>query len=386
MADTNSQLYYGFEQGPIRPPSEAYSLLIRVTRNCPWNRCTFCHLYKGKEFSARPVEHVLKDIEAVATCIDALQRVAGNPASLTRAAMEKAARICTGVDLFAFNAACNWFAAGMKSVFLQDSNSLAVPPDDMVAILEHLRARFPWIERITSYSRSSTAARIEDADLQRMRQAGLNRIHIGLESGSDEVLRMVRKGATKELHVKAGRKIKDAGMELSEYYMPGLGGKDLYRENAIETADAMNQIDPDFIRLRPLAIPDGTPLCEQYEAGQFQKSNDLLMAQELLLFLEHLDGILSMVKSDHILNLFADLEGRLPEAKEHMIGIVRSFLEMDVDRQQLYQVGRRLGIFSSLRDLEDPTRAARAEEARSRIRSHADDLDGVMDELMKRFI
>lgn len=386
MVSTSEQLYYGFEQGPIRPPSEAHSLLLRVTRNCPWNRCTFCHLYKGKEFSARPVEHIIRDIDAVATCIDALQRVAEGSASLTQAAMEKAAGICTGQDFVAFNAACNWFTTGMKSVFLQDSNSLAIRPDDMVAILEHLRASFPWIERITSYSRSSTASRIEDADLRRMRQAGLDRIHIGLESGSDAVLRMVRKGATKDLHVKAGRKIKDAGMELSEYYMPGLGGKDLYRENAIETADAMNQIDPDFIRLRPLAIPDGTPLCEQYEAGQFQKSNDVLMAQELLLFLEHLEGISSTVKSDHILNLFADLEGRLSEAKEQMTGIVRSFLDMDPDRQQLYQVGRRLGIFSSLYDLEDPARAARAEEARSRIRVQADDLDGVMDELMKRFI
>jgi radical SAM superfamily enzyme YgiQ (UPF0313 family) len=274
----------------------------------------------------------------------------------------------------------------MKSVFLQDSNSLAISPDDLVTILKHLRACFPWIERITSYSRSSTAAQIDEADLDRMAHAGLNRVHIGLESGSDRVLRMVRKGATKDIHVKAGRKIKTAGMELSEYYMPGLGGRILYRENAIETADAMNQINPDFIRLRPLAIPDGTPLHEQYEAGQFQKSNDLLMAQELLLFLEHLDGISSTVKSDHILNLFADLEGRLPEAKAHMTAIVRSFVEMDADRQQLYQVGRRLGIFSSLQDLHDPARVSRAEAARDRILAHADNLNDVMDELMKRFI
>jgi len=304
----------------------------------------------------------------------------------------------------AFNAALNWFAGGMRSVFLQDANSLVIKASDLVEILKHLKMRFPWVERITSYARSHTLARMKAcpeplvlrpkdggrsrraSDLEAMRDAGLNRIHTGLESGSDRVLEMVNKGATKEMHVKAGLEVKRAGIELSEYYMPGLGGRELSKENAVETADALNQINPDFIRLRTLAIPSKAPLFEDYETGRFKKCTDVMVAREVLTFIERLEGITSVVKSDHILNLFGDLEGTLPRDKERMLAILGTFLAMDPDRQRLYQVGRRLGIFSCLSDMRDPRRLASAERTCRELGVTSDNVDEVIDQLMKRFI
>ena len=350
---------WAFEQGPIRPPSEARSLLLRVTRNCPWNRCAFCPVYKGAKFSIRPVEHVRHDIDAVYGHVRTLQALGESSEGLSRDTVARAAANLDAAQGPAADAAVSWFLAGMRTVFLQDANSLAAKPGDLVEILTHLRARFPDIERVTSYARAQTLAVRKESDLRALAEAGLNRIHIGLESGSDKVLEMVAKGVTKAQQIEAGRKAKRAGMEVSEYVMPGLGGKALSLEHAIETADALNQIDPDFIRLRSLAIPTHVPLYEDYVAGRFRKCTDVEVAAEILCFLEHLDGITSVIKSDHILNLFEDLEGNLPGDKPRMMAILQEFLILDAESQTLYQVGRRLGLFASLRDLDDPSRRRR---------------------------
>ena len=220
--------YGGFEQGPIRPPSEASSLLIRVTRNCPWNRCTFCPVYKGERFSLRPVAHVKKDIDAVHRYVIRFREAGG----LSRKAVDAVMAGGETDDPAACHAALQWMGAGMASIFLQDANSLIMRPDDLIEILNHLRERFGQVERITSYARSHTIARISDANLAAMAAAGLNRIHIGLESGSDKVLDRVKKGVDKATHIRAGIKVKSAGMELSEYVMPGLGGRALSCDHA----------------------------------------------------------------------------------------------------------------------------------------------------------
>jgi hypothetical protein len=283
-------------------------------------------------------------------------------------------------------AAFKWFSEGMKSVFIQDANSLIIKPADLIDILNHLKMRFPRIERITSYARSHTIARIKDDDLKAIKDAGLNRIHIGLESGSDQVLKMVKKGVTKETHIKAGLKVKKASMELSEYVMPGLGGIDLSDVHAIETADALNRINPHFIRLRSLAIPDSIPLFQDYIEGRFQKCTEIMMVKEMLMFIENIDGLTSAVKSDHILNLFEDLEGTLPQDKEHMTNILKDFLAMPPEKQCLYQVGRRLGIFSGLGDMENSGLAAKAEDACIQIGINPGNVDQIIDEIMKKFL
>ena len=383
---TKNDQYCGFEQGPIRPPSEAYSLLIRVTRNCPWNRCTFCPVYKGLRFSIRKVEHVKKDIDLVHRYVEILQQMAGESGSISRVDANKLSENIKQVDLQAFSAALNWFNRGMSSIFIQDANSLFIKPSDMAEILLHLKKRFPGVERITSYARSHTVARIKEADLNAIRNAGLNRIHIGLESGSDVVLKKVRKGATKETHIKAGIKVKNAGIELSEYIMPGLGGREYSDIHALETADALNRINPDFIRIRTLAIPGNIPLFEDYKAGRFEKCSDFMTANEILMFIENLGGITSIIKSDHILNLFEEVEGAMPEDKEYMLSVIRSFLSMNPERRCLYQVGRRLGLFHCLGDVNNGRRMAKVEKICRELGITPENVDETIDELTQRFI
>jgi hypothetical protein len=374
--DSRDMTYEGFEQGPIRPPSEAHSLLLRVTRNCPWNHCTFCPVYKGARFSVRPVAHILRDIDAVYEAAQQLREGPRAPALMGDAQG----------DPRAWAAARNWGRYGRSQVFLQDANSLVVDPGDLTAILGHLKARFPEVTRITSYARSSTIANLDAGALADLRAAGLSRIHIGMESGANEVLKMVRKGATQRLHIRAGLKVKAAGMELSEYYMPGLGGRRWLEANAVETAAALNQINPNFIRLRTLAIPTHIPLYEDFAAGRFEKATDVETAQELLLFLESLSGITSAIRSDHILNLLPEVDGQLPQDQARLMGIVNAFLKLEPELQFIYRVGRRLGLLSGLGDLADPGKIARVEEVCREYGLRLDDVDAVTDDLMRRFI
>jgi radical SAM superfamily enzyme YgiQ (UPF0313 family) len=378
--------YDGFELGPIRPPSEAKSLLLRITRNCPWNKCKFCSLYKGEKFSIRPVSHVMKDIDLIKEYVDLIQRSSMQSGGEVRRELTKFQDGLSENEWIAFDIALNWVQNGMKSIFLQDANSLAMKPDNLVAILKHLSKTFPQVERITTYARSRSIARISDDNMARVAKTGLNRIHIGMESGSDEVLDFIKKGVDKETHIIAGQKVRRAGIELSEYYMPGLGGRTLSRVSALETADAMNKINPDFIRIRTLAVQEEVELFEDVQAGRFTKMGDIEMAKELLLFLEHLNGITSTVKSDHILNLFQEVEGQLPDDKERITAPIKSFLSMDKQKQLIYIVGRRAGVFRYLDDINDPVRMRHAENA---VKSYCITLNNVDDftaEMMKKFI
>nr|WP_320011467.1 radical SAM protein [uncultured Desulfobulbus sp.] len=372
---STTEPYSGFEQGPIRPPSEANSLLLRVSRNCPWNKCTFCGLYKGQQFSRRPLAHVLEDIKTVQGFVEQLRNK--EPVAVDDLSWS---------EQLAYYAARTWVLDGCQSVFLQDSNSLIIKPRELITILEALRSAFPKVDRITSYARSQTIARMPPADLAAIAAAGLNRIHIGLESGSDAVLAFVKKGADALTHVKAGVMVKEAGIELSEYYMPGLGGEALSQAHAQESAAVLNQINPDFIRLRTLALPDSLELTEEQATGRFQKLGDRQTAEELHLFLRSLSGITSQVKSDHILNLFEEIDGRLPDDQAAMLGVIDTFLALPPEEQVLYQIGRRCGVFHALADLRHPALRARALHYVEQWMVTQENVDQVCDQLMQRFI
>lgn len=375
------QPYKGVEQGPIRPPSEAESLLIRITRNCPWNRCTFCPVYKGSSFSLRPVDHVLQDIDRIRACVEAIDTA--HQKGLSAGSMLHKSSID---DLNAHHAARHFIAGGRQSVFLQDGNSLIIKPSDLIRILRHLKQSLPTVKRITSYARSQTIARIKDEHLQEMAAAGLNRIHIGLESGSDEILRRVKKGTDKATHILAGQKVKRAGMQLSEYYMPGLGGKMLWQENAVETADALNRINPDFIRLRTLALPSAAPLTAQHQNGNFDKMGDIETAQELLLFLQSLEGVTSCIRSDHMLNLFPEIAGVLPRDKQKMISLLEEFLALEPEEQMLYCIGKRSHRLATIKDLKNPLSRNDVQQLCQQLGATVDNMDEVIDGMMQRFI
>ncbi|WP_085811802.1 radical SAM protein [Geoanaerobacter pelophilus] len=332
--------YAGFEQGPIRPPSEAESLLIRVNRNCPWNRCTFCSLYKKQRFSIRPVEDVIRDIDTVYHLIKQIAQ--GVPPQTLPG------------DHQGVLAAWSWYCGGMHSVFLQDADCLTYRPENLVRILHHLKERFPGVKRITCYARSESLARTPDAALRELAAAGLNRIHVGMETGSEALLKLVQKGVDKEGQVAAGLKVKGAGIELSEYFLAGLGGTELSLEHAEESAEVINRINPDFIRFRTLHIREGVELFPGSGDEKFRFASDQVLAREIGAFLAALDGITSAVRSDHGFNLFQEINGAFPAGKERLVAVPRRFLELEPEERVLFQVGKRTGRLLRLDDLKRP--------------------------------
>ena len=386
MGIKQEQAYRGFEQGPIRPPSEARSLLIRVTRNCPWNKCSFCSVYKGETFSLRPVDHVIMDIDSIHDAITVIRDKLEKNSTLTIGQLEAEAGQLLKYDRTVFYSALDWFINGDGAVFLQDANSLILKPDQLIQILDHLRSRFPWITRITSYARSHTIKRIDEDKLKQLANAGLNRIHIGMESGSDKVLNKIHKGATKQDHIDAGIKVKRSGIELSEYIMPGIGGTVLSKEHALETADALNRIDADFIRLRSLSIMPGTPLFEQYQAGDFNRNTELHTVAEIRMLIEHLEGITSTIKSDHVYNLLQEVEGTFPQDKHKMLQTLDHFLGLPENEQTLFQLGRRMGYFHVLSDLQSTARRTYVDQVCNKFHITPENIDLVLEQNTRNYI
>jgi len=254
-------------------------------------------------------------------------------------------------------------------------------------VLETLRAAFPSLERVTTYARSATVAARAAADLSRLCEAGLDRVHIGLESGADPVLKRAAKGVKAAEHIDAGRKVKAAGLELSEYVMPGLGGRDLSRVHAEETAAALRAIDPHFIRLRTLAISPGTPLDKLHRSGRFEPLDDVGVAREIRVLLAGLEGCTGTIRSDHVLNLLEEISGKLPDALPALIAVVDRFLEMDPDERDLFVVARRLGMVRRLDDLEAPGIREEASAVLHRLRErYPGPLEGAIRELTSRFV
>ncbi len=331
-----------FEQGPIRPPSEAGSLLLRFTRNCPWNRCTFCPVYKGRRFSRRSLEEIKGDIDTAAEICQELRAFSstlGYGGTITRKVLEDVFTSARFNDFY--RQAAVWLYMGKGSVFIQDANSFVLPAPVLAEAIRHLKRKIPGVERITSYARSSTLAKMSVAELGEIREAGLDRIHIGMESGSDRVLKLVQKGVSAKHQIEAGRKVIEAGMELSEYFMPGLGGKALSEDNARESARVLNEINPHFIRLRTLRIPPRVPLFNDLRAGRFEKLSDDETVEEIRLFISCLDGISSRLISDHIMNLLEQVEGAFPEGKEAMLAVIDRYLALPPEEKLLFRLGRR---------------------------------------------
>jgi hypothetical protein len=247
-----------------------------------------------------------------------------------------------------------WLYHGGKTVFFQDANSLVMAAADIVDILHYMKERLPSVERVTTYARSSTLARKSVVDLTAMGQAGLSRIHVGLESGSDVVLKtIINKGTTAKQHVEAGKRVRAAGISLSEYIILGIGGKDLGREHALETAKVLNQINPNYIRIRSLTIPKRTPLSELAQRGEFLEETDPEIIAGARLLIENLEGIESTVVSDHSLNLLEEVNGKLPEKKAALLAIYDRYLHLPERDQMIFSLGKRWGLFRVLDDLKN---------------------------------
>jgi len=345
---------YSFEIGPIRPPSESKSLLIRVTMNCPWSRCRFCYgsFYNREKFRIRNVGEVTRDIDVISKIvilISSLGKLLGgldwveeiiNPIYLYGKSFfelnqnEFKNYVCLSNVLM-------WMKSEMKTVFLQDADNMTVKTDDLVKIISYLKEKFPSIERISSYARSKSTAYRKLDDLITLRKAGLSRLHIGLETGDNELLTYVNKGVTAEEHIRAGKKVMEAGIELTEYVMPGLGGRKFWKQHALNTAKVLNAINPTYIRFRRFVPKPGTPMYKDWRTGKLKllSSHELLI--EIKLLIENLN-VTSRVCFDHFINPAFKLNGKIihlfsqsyegykfPEEKDKVLNLIKQGLKID---------------------------------------------------------
>ena len=334
---------YNFEVGMYRPPSEggSHSLLLRFTRNCPWNKCTFCAMYKHEKFSMRSVGEIKGDIDAIAGLIKDMQTLSwklGQAGQINRDVIM--AMIEADPDLNTnpgFSMVLNWLSSGGKTAFLQDGNSLMMASDKLVEVLTHLRSTFPSIERVTTYARSKTLSRKPQKELIAIRKAGLDRLHVGLESGDDALLKKIKKGVSGAEHVKGGKQALNAGFQLSEYWMPGLGGKEDWENHARNTALVLNQINPDYIRSRPFYPFPGTAIHEAQQQGTLTLLSPRETLVELKLLIETLD-VTSKVCFDHAGNCRINRSGRLlfsqsyegykfPDEKQRILDLIEEGIE-----------------------------------------------------------
>jgi radical SAM superfamily enzyme YgiQ (UPF0313 family) len=248
-----------------------------VTRGCPWNQCTFCSMYKDLQFEKRPVEEILQDI----------------------------------------NTLREFSRGGVPTVFIGDSNSLVLETKLMVEILQHLYKVFPSVQRVTSYARARTLSKKAMEELKAIRQAGLTRLHIGLETGDPELLEEIKKGATPEQMVEGALRAKEAGFEVSLYVLAGIGGEEKWKQHAEGTAKVLNQIDPHFIRIRTYVPTPFSPLWDKVQDGSFKlaSAEAILMEQRRLIELLH---VTSEYLSDHISN-YVPVYGHLPKDQASML-------------------------------------------------------------------
>ena len=305
-----------FNIGMYRPPSEggSASLLLRVSENCPWNQCTFCEMYKGHRFVYRPVEEIKADIDRVAAIRDEIAAVScelGFGGEITRNLA--AALLAQGRDLIenaSFITVFSWLASGARTAFLQDADSMSMRPREYIAVLKHLRHTLNSIARLTSYTRSKTLYKRKPEELQMIREAGLDRLHIGLETGDDELLAFVRKGVSSTEQIEGGRKAIAAGFQVSEYWIPDLGGRERRRQHAENTARVLSAINPHYIRSRPFVPRPGTPIFEDVAQGRLRLSSPRERLEELAWMIDGLD-VSSRVCFDHAMNAWADRRGGL---------------------------------------------------------------------------
>jgi radical SAM superfamily enzyme YgiQ (UPF0313 family) len=268
-----------YEEPLYRPPCEAGSLILQVTLGCPHNQCLFCGMYKMKKYRVRDPEEVKADL--------------------------RKARLAY---------------RHVESIFLADGNTVAMNSHKLEEIIRYARRLFPEARRISSYGGARFLRGKSPEALKRLREAGLDVIYLGLESGDDEILRRMRKGVDSTGMIEAARKVREAGITLSVYVLLGLGGEDRWKEHAENTARVLNRMEPDYIRPRTLYLMPGIPLYEEARRGLFREASGETVMRELRLMLERLE-VEAWFLCDHVSN-YLPLYGKLPEDREKMLEMV----------------------------------------------------------------
>ena len=262
-----------------RPPSEANSLIFQVTLGCSFNQCSFCDMYRSKEYSERTWDEVKGEIDMMAKIMPETQRV-----------------------------------------FLADGDAINLSTEYMLKILKYIREKFSSIERISCYAMPMNLLKKTPEDLQELHDAGLNMLYLGIESGSDIVLRKVTKGATSKTIIKACNKAKDVGFKLSCMVILGLGGKKYSKENAIETGKVISASKPDFVGALTLYLENG--IKDEFITkwgGEFVKIDDNESLEELELLVSNINAENQIVfRANHGSNAY-NIAGTFPQDKDEML-------------------------------------------------------------------
>lgn len=340
-----------FRIGPIRPPSEAESLLLQVTNGCTWNKCKFCQLYRGTKFKAYSADSIKADIDNMVVLADRVRRYRSADGLWDIEGLNRQLQSYDGDELQCFYMIANWLIGGGENVFLQDGNTTALSSGRLTDVLVYLKQAFPSIKRITSYGRAENLSRVSAEEFAELKAAGLDRIHSGFETGSDAVLKKINKGVTAEQEITAGRNVKAGGIELSVYFMPGVGGRELTVENAVGTAEVINAVNPDFFRIRTAFIKPGTGLYDDFLNGEMTLCSDDEKLIEIRTVIERAEGIETKLVSDHMINLLQDVEGSLKTDKDKMIGMIDEYLGLPETDKKMYQAARRMARVASPDDM-----------------------------------
>lgn len=373
-----------FEQGPIRPPSEAKSLFVRVNRNCAWNQCTFCPVYKAERFSARSAKEVIADIDMLARCAEKI-RLAQKEGPLLWDRLYPLQLAHPEESPLAFSNAFRWLQEGTGHIFLQDASVFSTPAADLIKMVSHIHQKLSPT-RITAYAHARDILKYTAEELRTLQSCGLTQIHLGLESGSEKVLRSIHKGASREEMITAGQMCRNAGMKLCVYIMPGLGGKMDSKENAIHTASAIRKISPNVVRLRTLQLLPGTKLWDDFEKKEFIPLSQINTVAEIRLFLEHVTGVQTTLISDHMLNVLEEIEGILPSSLPQLKQIADTFLAWPIEKQTAFIIGRRAGLLRQLEDIEKPKRREKINHLLEMWQVTPENLEDVSFEMMRQYI
>jgi len=346
---------YSFDIGPMGAIGEQGSLLLRINRNCPWNRCLFCSTYKGKKFEYRKVAEIKRDIDVIRFLVGELKStsyklgcsgevndevmwaiIQNNPESYNRGSDDGK---MLDLRYASLRNVCRWLSYGAKTVFLQDANALIMRTPELIEVIRYLRESFPTIERVTSYARAKTCVQKSVEELKELHEVGLSRLLVGIESGCNPVLEYMQKGVSAQEHIEGGRKVVESGMTFVAFVMPGLGGKLWAERHVLETARVLNEIKPHFIRIRSLAIQEDSPLYEKWQSGDFEPPTDDQMVDEIEQLIENLNCDCD-IETGQLTNILFEIRGYLPQQREKILEIIQRYKAMSPEERLDFKLER----------------------------------------------
>ncbi len=269
-----------YEGNIIRPPSEANSILLQVTVGCSHNKCAFCGTYRGERFKIKPDDIIMADIAFAAQ-----------------------------------------YCKRQRRVFLCDGDALIIPQKRLLAILQAIRTQLPWVTRIGSYANTKSIAMKSDEELKTLHENGLGILYMGLESGDDDTLKAINKGASAERMIAMGRKAKQAGFKLSVTVILGVAGRERSEAHAQATGRVLTQIDPDYVGALSLMLVPNTPMYEEYRTGRFPLLGPDEMLRELRTIFAETHLTQGLFHANHASN-YLPIRARLPRDREAVLALI----------------------------------------------------------------